>query len=113
MDIESFEQRKLKFKAWNREARLLMRLDSIECSKGELVKKDHILLQFTGHLDQHEQEIYDMDILLGNSNKHLIRWDQDESGWIISPMGELGSRQNFTKGIAKEMIRLCSYFESR
>ena len=52
------------FKAWNKETRLLMRLNSIDCNRGELVKKDHVLLQFTGLYDIQKEEIYEMDIFL-------------------------------------------------
>jgi len=52
-----YKPRKMMFKAWNKETRLLMRLNSIDCVKGELVKKDHILLQFTGLYDKQKEEI--------------------------------------------------------
>ena len=42
--MNEFKPRKIKFKAWDTEHKLLMRLNSIDCNKGELVKKDHVLL---------------------------------------------------------------------
>lgn len=50
--MDLFSPRKLLFKAWNTETKLLMRLNTIDCRKGELFKRDHILLQFTGMYDK-------------------------------------------------------------
>ncbi len=103
--------RKIKFKAWDRESRLLMRLNSIECSKGELVKKNHVLLQFTGVLDKDGEEIYEMDILLVYSDKHLVFWNEDKNGWFIRPLEGTGSMEPFLLKSAEKMKRFCSYFE--
>ena len=67
-----FKKRKIKFKAWDVESRLLMRLNSIDCNKGELFKKDHILLQFTGLLDREGEEVYELDVLRQCTEKWLV-----------------------------------------
>ena len=69
-----FKKRKIKFKAWDQEHKLLMRLHSIDCNKGELFKKDHVLLQFTGLCDKDGEEIYEMDVLLLSLEKRVSRW---------------------------------------
>src|SRR5687768_14490194 len=104
--------RKLLFKAWNKETKLLMRLNNIECVKGELFKTNHILLQFTGFYDKQEEEIYEMDIILIGTEKFVILWDSDENGWRMA--GLVGSHASgpFKKVNAKAAVRLCSYFES-
>jgi hypothetical protein len=79
--MELYKPRKLTFKAWNKESRLLMRLDSISCAKGELFKKDHILLQFTGLVDNQVEEIYEMDIVLVDTRKFIVRWSDVHCGW--------------------------------
>lgn len=107
-----FTSRKLKFKAWNIETRLLMRLDSIECVKGELIKKDHILLQYTGLEDKQLEELYEMDIVLINSSRFIIQWCQARCGWCYGPLVKDANRDMLTNETARSMIRLCSYFES-
>ena len=112
MDLDLYSARKLKFKAWNTESRLLMRLNAIDCVRGELVKKDHILLQFTGLCDDQGEEVYDMDLLLGDSKKYIVRWENKLHGWRLclleSPNGEPLPLERI-----REMRRLCSYFESQ
>ena len=110
MTVE-FKPRKIKFKAWNTESRLLMRLNSIECNKGELFKKDHVLLQFTGLCDREGEEVYDMDILLIYTDKYLVSWNEDKGGWFYSPLENRSNLLPFLEGDAGKMKRFCSYFE--
>lgn len=106
-----FRSRKIKFKAWDTENRLLMRLNSIECNKGELLKKGHILLQYTGLVDKEGEEIYDMDILLVYSEKHLVFWNEELGAWYFCPLGRREEKQPFFSSHAEKMRRFCSYFE--
>jgi hypothetical protein len=110
MAIE-FTPRKIKFKAWNTETRLLMRLNSIDCNKGELFKKDHILLQFTGMYDMQEEEIYDMDVLLIYSDKYVVFWDSAKGGWFYRSIEKDGTALPFLEPEAVRMKRFCSFFE--
>jgi hypothetical protein len=105
-----FKSRKIKFKAWDQEHRLLMRLNSIECTKGELFKPNHILLQFTGLLDKEGEEIYEMDVLLFSLEKYIVQWSDSVSGWSIAP---LLKKNNFQPSVVdvKNMKRFCSYYE--
>lgn len=88
-----------------------MRLNSIECQKGELNKKDHVLLQFTGLQDLQENEIYDMDVLLMSSEKYVVFWNPDYNGWFYAALKDPLVGQPFLTSIAMQMKRLCSYFE--
>ena len=108
--MRDFHPRKIKFKAWNKEARLLMRLNSIECNKGELLKKDHILLQFTGLYDKEGNEIYDHDVLLIYSDKYLVIWNEEKNGWYYTPVNSEDT-QPFLAPVAEKMKRFCSVFE--
>jgi hypothetical protein len=110
MSVE-FKPRKIKFKAWNTDTQLLMRLNSIDCNKGELFKKDHVLLQFTGLCDKEGEEIYDMDILLIYSDKYLVSWNENKGGWFYSPLVDQASMLPFLEPEAARMKRFCSYFE--
>lgn len=107
-----FVPRKFKFKAWNKDAHLLMKLSSIDCLKGELFKRDHVLLQFTGHRDKQEEEIYEMDIVLMSSEKFVVTWDDESNGWFLTDLKTEVKIQRFVKEIADKSVRLCSYFES-
>jgi hypothetical protein len=108
---KDFKPRQIKFKAWNTDTRLLMRLNSIDCNKGELFKRDHILLQFTGLLDKEGEEIYDMDILLIYSEKFLVFWNEEKNGWFFKALEKEGSMEPFLLKSAERMKRFCSYFE--
>lgn len=107
-----FTSRKFKFKAWNKEARLLLKLSSIDCVKGELFKRDHILLQFTGLHDKQEEEVYEMDIVLISSEKFVVMWDDTSNGWSLTDLKNQSRVQRFEKEDAEKSVRLCSYFES-
>lgn len=110
--MDFYSPRKLIFKAWNKETRLLVRLETIPCARGELIKKDHIFLQFTGRYDKQEEELYEMDIVLLDSGKHLVQWSHERSGWILSKLPEATQHEPLTLGNTARCIRLCNYFES-
>jgi hypothetical protein len=107
-----FKPRRFKFKAWNKDAKLLMKLSSIDCQKGELFKKDHILLQFTGLHDKNAEEIYEMDIVLVRSEKFVVTWDDESNGWFLRDVKDNAKIQRFEMDVSEKTIRLCSYFES-
>lgn len=106
-----FKTRKIKFKAWDTEHKLLMRLNSIECNKGELVKKNHILLQFTGLYDQDGEEIYDRDIVLISLEKYVVFWNDTHNGWFYSPLKNINTHAPFLSKDAERTRRFCNYFE--
>jgi hypothetical protein len=110
--MEFFTPRKLMFKAWNRETKLLMRLNSIDCRKGELLKKDHVLLQFTGLYDKQEDEIYEMDVMLIGSEKYLVLWNSERNGWNLAKLNNPSVSEPFLKANSVRATRLWSYFES-
>jgi sulfatase maturation enzyme AslB (radical SAM superfamily) len=110
--MDLYQPRKLKFKAWNLNTSLLMRLDSISCAKGELFKQDHILLQYTGLLDKQLEELYEMDLVFIGSSRYVIAWCATRCCWCYGPLAGNENRDILTKETAQKMIRLCSYFES-
>lgn len=107
-----FVPRKLLFKAWNQETGFMMRLNSIDCVRGELFRKDHILLQFTGLYDQQKEEIYEMDMILIGADKFIVSWDETLNGWSLAAFPGEGTARPFVKELSKKAIRICNYFES-
>lgn len=110
--MDFYHPRKLMFKAWNKEAKLLMRLNNIDCKRGELFKKDHIILQFTGLYDMNDDEIYEMDVLLIANQKFVVTWNETTNGWQLMKLKDRTGAQPFVKSIAEKGQRLWSYFES-
>jgi len=100
------------FKAWNKETRLLMRLNSIDCKRGELVKKDHVLLQFTGLYDIQKEEIYEMDILLIGKERFVVFWNETRNGWSIKNIATQSDERDFLSSISEKATRLWNHFES-
>jgi hypothetical protein len=111
--MDSYTPRKLKFKAWNQEAQLLMRLNSIDCVKGELLKKGHILLQFTGQHDRQQEELYDLDVVLIDSERYLVVWNDEMNGWFLRKISDAQVAEPLRKDIAQRSTRLWSYWETK
>jgi hypothetical protein len=109
--MEFFVARKLKFKAWNTETKLLMRLNSIDCVKGELTKKEHVLLQFTGIHDVNGEEVYDMDVLLKDSERYIVHWQDEANRWTVSLLSQKHMLHHAVRDFVKTTTRLCNYFE--
>lgn len=83
--MEFYIPRKLMFRAWNKESRLLMRLDSFSCVRAEFIDDDHIILQYTGLADKQQEDLYEMDLVLFGSEKHVIQWSRKRNGWCYVP----------------------------
>lgn len=109
--MDLFVPRKLKFKAWNKDTRLMMRLNTIDYAKGELYKKDHILLQFTGLSDSQGDEIYDMDVLLIGKTKYVVQWSPELNHWLLRSLQDKEEKP-FERAAVVKANRLCSYFET-
>ena len=80
---------RFKFKAWNKNKKLLTRPGTVLFNKGELVIPDCVILQYTGFTDLMEQEIYEDDILLIGKAKYHVFWDENEVTWKY----KVGSKQ--------------------
>jgi len=90
----------------------MMRLSAIECVRGELQKKNHVLLQFTGLIDRHEEEIYELDVLLIHKEKKVVVWNAERNGWDIAPLATPTFGEPFLKSIASQAVRICNYYET-
>ncbi|MBX2964068.1 MAG: hypothetical protein KF687_16260 [Cyclobacteriaceae bacterium] len=110
--MKEFRPRTFKFKAWNKQTGLLMKLSRIDCVQGELFQRGHILLQFTGMYDQQEVEIYEMDVLVKHDQKYLVRWHDEYNGWYLFNYKTDNTNHPLHQTQASELKRLCSYFES-
>ena len=110
-DAPEFKPRKIKFKAWDIDSRLLLKLDSIDCNKGELLKKNHILLQFTGITDKNGDEIYEMDVLIVSDQKYVVFWNEEKGGWYYYALKDPADIQLFLGSAAGKMMRLGNLFE--
>lgn len=109
--MSSFIPRKLKFRAWDKTSNLLVRLHTLECERGALEKKDHFLLQYTGLTDKNGDEIYEQDVLLIETEKFLVFWDEHHSGWYLRHLLHDDAGHPFLPEVAKGTKRFCSRFE--
>ena len=89
-----------------------MRLNSIDCVRGELVRKDHILLQFTGLYDKQNEEVYEMDMVLIGGKKFVVCWDTALNGWGLASLAGGGETKRWVRQLSDGAVRICSYFES-
>lgn len=111
--MEFYTPRKVKFKAWNQEARLLVRLTSVDFIRGEMIKAGYILLQFTGRWDVQHEELYELDIVLLNSEKFVLIWnDENAGGWYFVSLQNKLQKLPATLQQAATGIRLCNFLES-
>lgn len=101
--------RTLKFIAWDKNNSLIKRLGKVELEGGELSLNNHIILQFTGHVDKLGQEIYDRDILLSNGEvRAMVVWSKEINGWALSIANTV---QKFDVGWINNATRLYNYYE--
>jgi hypothetical protein len=111
MKNQEHTKRIFKFRAWDEESQLLIRLSKLPCSRGELSMKGHIFLQFTSLYDKNGDEIYEMDVLLFQSDKRLVFWDENLNGWSLAFAMDKAHAERLTSESVKHAIRLGSYYE--
>lgn len=91
---------------------MLVRLNSIDCVKGELLKKGHILLQFTGLCDKQQEELYDRDVVLISTARYVVVWNDEMNGWFLRGITDAQFAEPLRKDLAQSSTRLWSYWES-
>ncbi len=89
----------------------MMRLNAIECVKGELFKKDHQLLQFTGLVDKQGEELYELDVIMIERARYCIMWDDQQHGWVLKNISN-DSIMPFLRDVTENGVRLWNYLES-
>ena len=81
--------REIKFRAWDKENKVMMGGVSLYFSNGEWKDEKVELMQFTGLYDSKGVEIYEGDIVRRNYYKptysKVVEWDE-EGGWTIRPL---------------------------
>lgn len=106
--MNTYTTRPLKIKAWNTATRLMMRLDHVDCVKGELNKEGYILLLFTGCYDGRGDELYDQDVFLLQHQKYKVYWK--DYGWFYCTMQGEESKPLVEVSPAS-IVRLGNWFE--
>lgn len=91
-----YKQRLLKFRAWDMTHKKM--LDRVLAGPGDPCsivwdedRKDWlnfdcacgVIMQFTGHKDKHNKDIYEKDIVCNDHGTGWIEWDNDMSLWRV------------------------------